>query len=130
MLCTHNTTTYASLDYCHKLTNPYLHQFSSISGGNCITRRIRSLQEPLSKVRSGKSGDLKPICLGISSPETTWKPCNLTLKTRIANGMMPLCLKWNPCQNRKYSKSGIKQSLINIRKSKILLKVIIGSKFI
>ena len=32
----HNTTTSASLDYCHKLTNPYLHQFSSISGGNCI----------------------------------------------------------------------------------------------
>ena len=31
-----NTTTSASLDYCHKLTNPYLHQFSSISGGNCI----------------------------------------------------------------------------------------------
>ena len=33
----HNTTTSASLDYCHKLTNPYLHQFSSISSGNCIT---------------------------------------------------------------------------------------------
>ena len=26
----------ASLDSCHKLTNPYLHQFSTISGGNCI----------------------------------------------------------------------------------------------
>ena len=25
-----------SLDYCHQLTNPYLHQFSTISGGNCI----------------------------------------------------------------------------------------------
>ena len=37
MLCTHNTTTSASLDYCHKLTNPYLHQFSSISSGNCIS---------------------------------------------------------------------------------------------
>ena len=36
MLCMHNTTTSASLDYCHKLTNPYLHQFSSIPGGNCI----------------------------------------------------------------------------------------------
>ena len=45
------------------------------------------------------------MCLGISSPETTWKPCNLTLKTTIANGMMPLSLKWNPCQNTKYSKS-------------------------
>ena len=36
VLCTHNTTTSASLDYCHKFFNPYLHQFSSISGGNCI----------------------------------------------------------------------------------------------
>ena len=62
-----------------------------------LPRRIRSLQEQLSKVRSGKSGDLKLICLGISSTETTWRPCNLTLKTRIANGMMPLSLKWNPC---------------------------------
>ena len=34
-----------------------------------LPRRIRSLQEQSSKVRSGKSGDLKPICLGISSPE-------------------------------------------------------------
>ena len=41
MLCTHNTTTSASLDYCHKLTNPYLHQFSSISGGNCIRSILR-----------------------------------------------------------------------------------------
>ena len=95
-----------------------------------LPRRIRSLQEQLSKVRSGKLEDLKPICLGISSPETTWRPCNLTLKTTIANGMMPLSLKWNPCQNTKYSKSGIKQSLINIRKSQTLLKVIIGLKFI
>ena len=30
----------------------------------------------------------------------------------------------------KYSKSGIKQSLINTRKSQTLLKVIIGLKFI
>ena len=60
-----------------------------------LLRRIRSLQEQSSKVKSGKSEDLKPICLGISSPETTWRPCNLTLRTRIANGMMPLSLKWN-----------------------------------
>ena len=62
-----------------------------------LVRKIRSLQEQLSKVRSGKAGDLKPICLGISSLETTWRPCNLTLKTRIANGMTPLSLNWNPC---------------------------------
>ena len=33
----------ASLDYfCHKLTNPYLHQFSTISGGNCIRLTVSS----------------------------------------------------------------------------------------
>ena len=42
----------------------------------------------------------------------------------------PLSLRWNPWLNIKCSKSGIKQSLINTRKSKTLLKVIIGSKFI
>ena len=34
---------------------------------------------------------------GYLTPETTWRPCNLTLKTIRANGMMPLSLKWNPC---------------------------------
>ena len=58
-----------------------------------LPRRIRSLQEQLSKVRSGKSGDPKLTCLGTSSPETTWRPCNLTLKTKIVNGMMPLNLE-------------------------------------
>ena len=55
-----------------------------------LPRRIKSLQEQSNKVRSGKSGDLKHTCLGTSSPETTWRPCNLTLRTRTANGMMPL----------------------------------------
>ena len=55
-----------------------------------LPRRIRSFHEQLSKVRSGKSGDPKLTCLGISSPETTWRPCNLMLKTKIVNGMMPL----------------------------------------
>ena len=87
------------------------------------------MQEPLSKVRLGKSGDPKLTCLVITTPETTWKPCNLTQKTRTANGMMLLSLRWNLWLNTKYSKSGIKLSLINIRKSKTLLKVIKGSKF-
>ena len=55
-----------------------------------LPRRIKSLQEQSSKVRSGKSGDPKHTCLGMSSPETTWKPCNLTLRTKTVNGMMPL----------------------------------------
>ena len=34
--------------------------------------------------------DLKHTCLGTSSPETTWRPCNSTLRIRTANGMMTL----------------------------------------
>ena len=55
-----------------------------------LPRRIKSLQEQSSKVRSDKSGDPKLTCLGTSSPETTWKPCNLTLKIKTGNGMMRL----------------------------------------
>ena len=100
------------------------HRFRSLAKDKVLTRATK--QSKIRQVRRSQH-----ICLGISSPETTWRPCNLTLKTKIANGMMPLSLKWNPCQNTKlYSKSGIKQSLINIRKSKTLLRVIIELKFI
>ena len=38
MLCTHKTVSSASLvlEICHQFTNPFLNQFSSIFGGNCI----------------------------------------------------------------------------------------------
>ena len=55
-----------------------------------LAKKIKSLQEQSSKVRSGKSGDPKLTCLGTSSPETIWKPCNLTLRTKTVNDMMPL----------------------------------------
>ena len=40
MLCTHKTASSASLvlEICHQFTNPFLNQFLSIFGGNCITR--------------------------------------------------------------------------------------------
>ena len=72
------------------------HRFRSLAKKDKVLARAIK-QSKTRQVRTGKSGGLKPICLGISSPETTWRPCNLTLKTRIANGMMPLGLKWNPC---------------------------------
>ena len=39
MLCTHKTASSASLvlEICHQFNNSFLHQFSSIFGGNCIT---------------------------------------------------------------------------------------------
>ena len=38
MLCTHKTASSASLvlEICHQFNNPFLNQFSSIFGGNCI----------------------------------------------------------------------------------------------
>ena len=100
-------------------------------------RRFRSLAKK-DKVlaRAIKQSKIRQVrrsqtyMFGYLIPETTWKPCNLTQKTKTANGMMPLSLRWNPWLNTKYSKNGIKLSLISISKSKTLLKVIKGSKFI
>ena len=42
MLCTHKTTIFCqfgNLEICPNFANPYLTQFSSISGGNCITTK-------------------------------------------------------------------------------------------
>ena len=41
MLCTHKTTILCQfgLIICHQFTNPFLNQFSSIFGGNCIKSR-------------------------------------------------------------------------------------------
>ena len=41
-----------------------------------------------SKIRQVRRSQL--TYLGTSSQETTWRPCNLTLKIKPANGMMPL----------------------------------------
>ena len=67
----HNTTTSASLDYCHKLTNPYLHQFSSISGGNCIRLTVSSFD---SQANQSKECSIQRELL-MPSPEVI----NLTL---------------------------------------------------
>ena len=40
MLCTHKTTFSAGLDYFVTSSPPYLHQFSTIFGGNCIKYQI------------------------------------------------------------------------------------------
>ena len=55
-----------------------------------LARKMKCLQVQSSKVKSGKSGDPKSTCLSTKSQEISWSPCNLTLKTKIANGMMPL----------------------------------------
>ena len=43
MLCTHKTASSASLvlEICHQFTNPFLNQFLSIFGGNCINAAHR-----------------------------------------------------------------------------------------
>ena len=46
MLCTHKTASSASLvlEICHQFNNSFLHQFSSIFGGNCISSRPQKLE--------------------------------------------------------------------------------------
>ena len=95
MLCTHNTTTSASLDYCHKLTNPYLHQFSSISGGNCIRLTVSSFDSQANQLnqRSIQRELLMPspkvIDLTLSDDETQPDPIrsyqDTSMPTRTTN---------------------------------------------
>ena len=95
MLCTHNTTTSASLDYCHKLTNPYLHQFSSISSGSCIrlTVSLFDSQANQSNQRSIQRELLMPspevINLTLSDDETQPDPVqsnqDTSMPTRATN---------------------------------------------
>ena len=49
VLCTHKTTFSASLDYFVKSSPPYLHQFSTISGGNCINQETLTEEESTSQ---------------------------------------------------------------------------------
>ena len=58
-------------------------------GSMTLPRRIKALQDQSSKVRSDTLGDPKLTCLDTSFPESTWRACNVTLKTKIANGTMP-----------------------------------------
>ena len=101
----HNTTTSASLDYCHKLTNPYLHQFSSISGGNCIRLTVSSFdsQANQSNQRSIQRELLMPspevIDLTLSDDETqpdpvrsnqdTSTPTQATNRFRTSSSTLP-----------------------------------------
>ena len=45
----------ASLDYCHQLTNPYLHQFLAISGGNCIRLTVSSFDSQANQLNQHSS---------------------------------------------------------------------------
>ena len=52
----------ASLDYFVTSSPPYLHQFSTISGGNCINRTTRSLTNTVMN-RSGAPANCWLLCL-------------------------------------------------------------------
>ena len=100
-------------------------------------RRFRSLAKK-DKVlpRAIKQSKIRQVrrsqtyMFGYLIPRNYMEAMQFDSEKKTANVMMPLSLKSNPCLNIKFSKCGIKQSLINTRKSKIPLKVIIGLKFI
>ena len=56
MLCTHKTTIFCqfgNLEICPNFANPYLTQFSSISGGNCIRKGQSKNFSAISRRNSG-----------------------------------------------------------------------------
>ena len=55
VLCTHKTTIFCqfgNLEICPNIANPYLTQFSSISGGNCIRLTSLIVRLPSEPVKS------------------------------------------------------------------------------
>ena len=91
VLCMRNTTTSASLDNCHMLTNPYLRQFSFISSGNCIRLTVSSFnsQANQSNQRSIQRELLTPspevIDLTLSDDETQPDPVRSNQDTSTPN---------------------------------------------
>ena len=73
MLCTHKTASSASLvlEICPQFNNSFLHQFSSIFGGNCIRLTVSSLDSQAN--RSNQSSIQRELLM--PSPEVI----NLTL---------------------------------------------------
>ena len=62
VLCTNKTTIFCqfgNLEICPNFANPYLTQFSSISGGNCITVHLKEMYKGIRHVLSTKGYGLK-----------------------------------------------------------------------
>ena len=73
VLCTHKTASSASLvlEICPNFANPYLTQFSSISGGNCISQR--SIYNSIHKPQRSPNETL-----GFNQDDHPYRMCNET----------------------------------------------------
>ena len=62
MLCTHKTASSASLvlEICPNFANSFLHQFSSIFGGNCIIGDSKSTSQPDTFVQVSEGARQEP----------------------------------------------------------------------
>ena len=69
VLCTHKTTILCQfgLIFCHQLTNPYLYQFSTIFGGNCIRLTSLIVRLPTQANQSNQSSIQRELLM--PSPE-------------------------------------------------------------
>ena len=78
MLCTHKTTFSASLDYFVTSSPLYLHQFSTISGGNCIIHtQIRVAGDYGHTTKMGHSISRRNLPGSITDPQSK---CGIGLK--------------------------------------------------
>ena len=77
MLCTHKTTILCQFGHiiCHQFTNPFLNQFSSIFGGNCIRLTVSSFDSQANQ--SNQSSIQRELLM--PSPEVI----DLTLSTKF-----------------------------------------------
>ena len=110
----------ASLDFCHQLTNRYLHQFSTISGGNCIRLTVSSFdsqanqwnQSPIQRELLMPSPEVIDLTLSddeiqpdpIRSDQRTSTPTRATNRFRTSSSTPPPPPIWHQ-QNSKNSSS-------------------------
>ena len=117
MLCTHKTTFSASLDYFVTNSPPYLHQFSTISGGNCITKTateqivdikqtLRYLGVPI-KSKAYMFGDNKSVVTSSTVPHSLLsKRHNILSYHRVREAITAKILVFHWCDS-SHNKSDI-----------------------
>ena len=112
MLCTHKTASSASLvlEICHQFNNSFLHQFSSIFGGNCINYDIHTCENQddilihatnLSNIFALPQFMAQHTCEAqeptddpIAVPTASQASCDHTLKPKCAHNPIDIPVQW------------------------------------
>ena len=105
MLCTHKTTILCQfgLIVCHQPTNSYLHQFSTIFGGNCIMCQWMEYKQYLTIDEFYESSYNDPDKFDTKGPATEYKwKGKMNYLSPIVVQKMKCFVKWMTHEDRPY----------------------------